>query len=219
MFNFIFMSDLIRVTLAIERPSLLHFSATLLKFENVKIVQEVLNHNEIENSLLDQPSDVIVIFKEGYLDKLNSIELVKRNFPNTKVIVISPCDSEMYLIHLMEKGINGFVLERNVAEELGKAIISLSTSKFYLNKAFLNAMAKKFDGSEEVKETYPFIELTEMQLKIISLICKEYSSKEIAEELSLSSRTVENHRDRMIKKVGAKNMVGLVMYAVKYRLV
>jgi DNA-binding CsgD family transcriptional regulator len=63
------------------------------------------------------------------------------------------------------------------------------------------------------------VKLTSLEYEVLELICKEFTTKEIGDQLFLSARTIEGHRKHLIEKVGVKNIAGLVVYALKYHLV
>ena len=79
-------------------------------------------------------------------------------------------------------------------------------------------MVKGLVKSQKIKPSFNTANLTNKEMEILQLICKEYSTKEIAEKLVISTRTVEGHRDNVLHKIGARNIVGIVMYAIKNNL-
>ena len=71
---------------------------------------------------------------------------------------------------------------------------------------------------KKIKLNFSTTDLSQRELEILAMICKEYTNKEISEKLSLSLRTVEKHRDFILQKTGARNTAGMVMYAIKNNL-
>ena len=121
----------------------------------------------------------------------------------------------------MKLGANGYLLKNEEPAILKEAIEVVMEKGFYFNDYVSKALLK---GVQQPKTKPTAIKnpevasLTKRELEILQLICKEYTSNEIAKELFISIRTVEGHRKSLISKIGVKNTAGIVLFALKNKL-
>ena len=123
-----------------------------------------------------------------------------------------------FIIHLLEKGASGFLPKDKDIEEVVKAIQSVLENGYYFDERVSSAMLKGLVQSKKVIPSFSPQYLTEREVAVVNLICKEFTNKEIADNLCLSPRTIDSYRETILLKTGAKNTAGIVMYAVKYKL-
>jgi len=120
---------------------------------------------------------------------------------------------------MMEVGANSYLTKESDSETIYQAIMTCYEEEFFFNdltnKALLNGLRTKRVSENSTPEVY----LTDKEITILKLMCDEKSTKEIADMVDLSPRTVEAIRDKLKTKTGVKSMAGLVMYAVKAGLV
>ena len=129
-------------------------------------------------------------------------------------------DDEKFMLHLMDCGANGYLLKNTDQDELIQAIRTVSESGFYFNDRLSMAMLKNM-GKKQSSLQLPGknADLTEREIEVLTLICEEMTTPEIAEKLFLSPRTIETYRKTLFEKTGVRNMAGLVMWAVRNGLV
>lgn len=148
-------------------------------------------------------------------------ELLRKNYPSIRVIVLSVYVRERLVSKMITGGACAYLNKNCDAGELIAAIEAVHHRGFYMNAetlkaiqhaaAFRNKSGKNIDGIP--------VELTNREKEILKLICRELSNNEIADQLFLSSRTVEGHRNNLLLKIGCRNTAGLVLFAVKYGIV
>jgi DNA-binding NarL/FixJ family response regulator len=174
---------------------------------------ELLKSHEVDIALLD----IQMPEMDGY--KLCG-NVIKAN-PDIKVLMISQLSSKETIKHVMQSGAHGFVTKNSEPEQLELAIRNLDGDGFYLGPE-LGSVLKDlmlYQQSQPSTDFQPDSNfLTDREKEIIGLICKGKSSAEIADELFIHQRTVETHRQRMITKVGAKNFIGVIVFALKHNL-
>lgn len=154
---------------------------------------------------------------------INGIELndiLHRQYPNIKVIILSVHVHERLITQMIDSGAAAYLAKNCDKDELIMAIKTSYTAGFYFNNDALKAIQnsanhkfmpeKRFDG--------PPVKLTDREMQLLHLICKEYSNAEIADQLYLSVRTIEGHRNNLITKIGCRNTAGVVLFAVKHHL-
>jgi len=158
-------------------------------------------------SILDLNMPEMVGFK--------STLVLRKHFPSTKIIIISAHDDADIIVHLYDKGANAFLDKNAEPEEVELAIRSVMKNDFYFNN---DAKIALEDTNSDNKNTvYLDLEdaLSNRDIELLKLICQEKTASEIAEELALSKRTVDNYRNRLLQKTRSKNITGLVLFAVR----
>lgn len=191
--------------------------------KDIKIIAEADNGMHLLNMLKTVQPDVILLdIQMPVMDGISALPEIKKNWPNIKVIMLTMMDDHSMITRLMELGANSYLTKTSDSEIIYEAIKTCFEEEYYFNaltnKALLtnlkqrsiNAMAQKFAPQEA--------HLNDKETLILKLMCEEKSTREIAELVELSPRTVEAIRDKLKVKTGAKSTAGLIMYAVKNHL-
>lgn len=188
----------------------------LKEFKELAVMMEASNGKELIAQLQHQMPDVILLDLEmPVMDGIETTETLKSKYPGVKIIVLTMHNEEEMIVHLIEKGVHGFLPKNEDIEIVVDAIYAVRESGYFFNEHVSKAMIRGLMNSKKIKPSFNPVKLLDKELEVIKLICKEYTNKEIAEILSLSNRTIDGYRERILKKIGAKNTVGIVMYAVK----
>lgn len=182
---------------------------------------------EAENGqlLIDQirekkPQVCLVDYRMPGLNGIETTKALKLQYPKVKVILLSMYDDSEFVESAIENGANGYLSKDDEPDEIEKAIYSAHETGYYINdrtsKMLIARMVEqgkihpKFSDDQQL--------FSDFELKIIQLITEEKTTAEIAKELERSVRTIESTRSSMMSRIGAKNVIGLVMYAVKNKL-
>lgn len=175
--------------------------------------------NQLESRLI-KPDIVIVDVSLPQMNGLELCELIADKYAYLKSIVLSIYDQERLIAKIIGAGASAFLNKNCDFNELVQALNNVSKNQFYINTQTLKALQQKSRTPEHsIKGVGQIpIELTNREIEIIILICKELSSLEIANKLFISTRTVEGHRNRLLLKTGCRNTAGLVLFAVKYHI-
>lgn len=186
--------------------------------EDFNVVFEAGNGKQFFERLAFEPVDVVILDVEmPIMDGIETLTLIKDKYPDIHVIMLTMHDSERLINHLMQLGASGFLLKDENPEVVRLAVERVSQEgiffRDYVSKALLKGGRQKSDSG------YGGPEITGRELQVLTLICQEFTSKEIAEKLFISARTVEGHRRSLQEKTGSRNIVGLVLYAVKHGIV
>jgi DNA-binding NarL/FixJ family response regulator len=161
-----------------------------------------------------KPDIVLMDIKMPVLDGIKATEEALKINPNLKIIILTLFGEEEYLYTMIEKGISGFMLKNTSISELEKAIQMVSEGNQYFSPEVSGMLAKKIKDNLLVN-----LRLTNKEKEVLKLLCKGYSSSEMAQELFLSKRTVEGYRARLLQKTEQSNTLNLVIYALKHKLV
>lgn len=166
---------------------------------------EFLKKNEVDLIITD--------YSMPGMDGLSLLNTVKRVAPHTKIILLSMHDEVHLVKEILKAGVNGYVLKNDTHKELLNAIHDVRRGKVYLSSDVNKMLITNLNNPDEGKL------LTDREREILKLIAKEYTNKDIAEELFISERTVETHRKNIFKKTGTNSLVGLIKFAYANNLI
>lgn len=195
----------------------------LQKIKKVEVINEFENGEDFVNHLKNNnESDPHIVLLDYQMPKLNGIEVcswLKENKPHIKPIILSMHNDNLLVENAIQQGAVAYLLKTADAEEIHKAVQEVYKAKFYFNEQFSQQMLIDLAQSKQPNRfnsnTNKNIELTRREKEVALLICQELSYKEIAAELGLSSRTVEEHKKHIFSKIGATKVSGVVAYAIK----
>lgn len=195
------------------------FSVMINKISEINLVGEAKNGKELIQLARKLKPDVIVTdIKMPEMDGIQATKELTKEMPEIGIITLSMFDEESLIIDMLEAGAKGYLLKNAQKEEMIEAIKIVNKSGAYYCRNINMKMAKMIAKSNH----NPFSgkhEFSPQQIEVIKLICKELSNKEIAERLNINKRTVEWHRQNILEKINAKNTIGVVIYALKNRIV
>lgn len=164
------------------------------------------------------PHVVLLDLRMPVMDGVEAQQQIKILYPDIKVIILTMEDDEQYILHLISAGVNGYLLKNADPEEMETAILKVIDKGYYFSEnisALVMQNLKKLDKTDAIFNP----DFSDRELKVLELICKEYSNSEIAEIMNISIRTAEGYRQKLIDKSGSKNIAGLVILALKYNWV
>ena len=186
---------------------------------DIDVVFEADHGQQFFERLAFEPVDLIILDVEmPIMDGPTTLEKLQRDFPEIHVIMLTMHDSDRLINHLMQLGASGFLLKDENPEVVIEAVRRVANEGIFFRDYVSKALLK---GGRAKKKADTFVgpDISERELEVLQLICQEYTSKEIANKLFISSRTVEGHRRSLQEKTGARNIVGLVLFAVKQGIV
>lgn len=185
------------------------------------VVMEATNGQEFLDKLSTQAIDVVLMdLQMPVLDGIKTTEIVRSKYPDTKVLILSMHDEDQFVLHLMEIGANGYLLKDTDPEEVEKAIRKVNETDIYFSDFVSKIMLRKMNRkTQQENKIFNYkTDLSERELQVLKYICEGLTTAEIGEIVSLSPRTVEGHRLRMMEKLGLKNTAGLVAFAIRNNL-
>ncbi|MDX2246590.1 MAG: response regulator transcription factor [Bacteroidia bacterium] len=182
-----------------------------------EIVIQASNGNDLLAAIPQANPDIILLdLKMPIMDGIEAAEVIRDLFPDIRLIALSGYDKEDFVLHMMEKGINGFLNKNSEPEEVETAIYSVMENGFYFSERVSHVLVKGLLTKKRINPSFNTpVEFTEREHEILGLICREYTNREISDKLSISVRTVEGYRNNLLKKIGARNTAGLVVFAYK----
>lgn len=165
---------------------------------------------------------VHVLIMDIYMPKINGLEaikLLKHDYPDIKVLVLSMCTDMDILSDLLDSGVYGILSKTDEPEELMNAIASLYVQKIYRNRLFTEVMYCNKQNTIRMQSSISDVSLSKREKEILQWLWEEKSNKEIADYLFLSVRSVEKIRQDMKERVGVKSTVGLLKYAINKKII
>jgi DNA-binding NarL/FixJ family response regulator len=188
----------------------------LLEKENeLEIVGEARDGNhllQITRSLV--PDIVITDIEMPNMNGIEATKKIKEEFPGTGIIALTMYGDDHLIVDMLEAGATGYLLKNARKEELAEAVRAVHSGQSYYCNSTSMRLTKMIAKSKAIKDEAK-IEFNEKELEIMKLICEQYASKEIAEATQLTHRTVEKYRGDIMEKIKAKNMAGVVVYAIR----
>jgi DNA-binding NarL/FixJ family response regulator len=160
------------------------------------------------------PDVILLDIQMPIMDGIATLPEIRRLYPDIKVVMLSMHNDHSMISKMMEIGANSYLTKNSDSETIYQAIKTCAEQEFFFNdltnKALLSGLRTK-----KPEHSIEDIQLSEKEIRILKLMCEEKTTKEIADIVDISPRTVEAIRDKLKSKTGAKSMAGLVMYAVK----
>lgn len=195
----------------------------LIELENYgKVVAEANNGKEFIKLLENYQPDLV--FMDIDMPEMNGIEATKiatEMQPDIKILALTMFGDEKHYTSMIQAGAKGFILKKSGKPELEKAIQVVAAGESYFSNELLRKIIVEI-GNKKITErenSSEIVEFTDREMEIIKLLCNGTETKEIADKLFLSTRTIDSYRSKLLTKTGTKNTVSLVIYAIKNGLV
>jgi DNA-binding NarL/FixJ family response regulator len=185
--------------------------------KDVELIAEADNGMQLLNLLRHIEPDVVLLdIQMPIMDGIATLPEIRKLYPNVKVIILSMHNDHSMISKLMEIGANSYLTKNSDSETIYSAIKTCYEQEFFFNeltnKALLSGLRSRRTDTIGIPQE---VNLTDKELTILKLMCEEKTTKEIADMVDISPRTVEAIRDKLKTKTGARSMAGLVMYALK----
>lgn len=211
------MQKLIRVFIVEDHVIFLEgLKRVLSEIKDIKVVGETNNGQDFIDKLPKLDADVVLMdIRMPGMDGIQTTETALRIKPELKIIVFSMYGEADYLYSMILLGISGFVLKSSSLDNLEKAIRTVAAGEQFFSPELNMTLAKRL--RQMSNNDLP--SFTKKEHEILHLLCRGLSTHEIAEEMSISKRTVEGYRGKMLEKTGLSNTINLVIFAIRNRLV
>ncbi|MEA2396491.1 MAG: hypothetical protein QOK25_47 [Thermoleophilaceae bacterium] len=170
----------------------------------------------VEATLRHDPDVAILDVAMPRMTGIQAAREIKSQRPATAVLMLSMHDDERYLFDALSAGASGYVLKRAADAELIEAVRAVAAGKPYLPAITQSALVKEW---LEHGEDAPRDQLTPRELEVVKLIAEAYTNRQIGEILKVSEKTVESHRANVLAKLGMRDRVELVRYAIRRGLI
>ncbi len=197
-------------------------AALINSFEEMEVVFEAENGRELLDLCSNErvkPDVIILDLSMPVLNGLETLKILKEDYPAIRVVILTIHEAENFVLSTIQAGANGYLAKNAEPEEVELAIREVYKNDFHFTMAMLELMRTGL-----VKKTQNVVlenenKLTRRETEVLLLICKQFSSSEIAEKMFLSNRTIEGYRNNLLLKTGSRNTAGLVVYALKHKII
>jgi DNA-binding NarL/FixJ family response regulator len=190
--------------------------ALLESQDDMEVVAEAADGVEARDIAIRQRPDLAILdVKMPRLTGLQATNEIREQAPDVAILILSMHDDERYLFEALKAGASGYVLKRQADTDLLEAIRAVERGEPFLTPDAQRALIKDVLTREGERPD----ELTSREEEVVKLVAEAHTNREIAEVLHLSEKTVENHRGRAMKKLGLRDRVELVRYAIRRGLV
>lgn len=164
------------------------------------------------------PDVLLLDLKMTGMDGIEAAEQVKSSYPAIKIIVISSHYQRTFMGFMLKTGVSAFLPKGISPVELVDIIKTVQRQGYYFKEEQLEALRTQISG----RSPKPVLDddvLSDREKDVLRLICCQKTAKEIADELFISQRTAEGHKNNLFDKTGAKNLAGLVIYAIQHNVI
>lgn len=163
----------------------------------------------------DFPDIALVDVQMQPMNGFELVEILKEKYPDLKIIILSSHYKTSILGYMVKLGVSAFLPKNSDRKTFIDAITAVFKNGVFFTAEDHQMLFSYMNSTTKKKTLFEMDdELSEREKDVVKLICQEYTNNEIAEKLFISPRTVESHRQRIVDKIGAKNTVGIVIYAI-----
>lgn len=188
----------------------------LSRFDDISVVDEAVNGLEVLEKLQKSPCQVLLL--DMAMPGICGIDLIKRikqERPLLPILVLSICDDCHFVLHALKAGATGYATKGCELEALVTAIRKVAASERYVEPRLVEHMALEFGLSDNLPAHE---KLSERELQVLHQLMIGKHITEIAQELSLSTKTVSTHKSRIMDKMTIRNNADLIRYGIKHNL-
>ncbi|WP_456866064.1 response regulator [Galbibacter sp. BG1] len=214
------MKDLINIAI-VDDESLFVEGITVLfsDHENISIIISETDATKFLSRLVELPIEehpdlVLIDLQMEPMDGFDLVEEIKMVYKDLKIIILSSHYKQNVFGHMIKMGVSAFLPKSSNKQDLITAICTVHKTGVYFSYKDHEMLKSYLNSKQKRPNLITQEELSPREIDVLKLICKEYTNQEIAEKLYLSVRTIESHRQNILDKTGAKNTVGIVLYAI-----
>ena len=216
-----------KITLALADDELLFrqgLISIISKEKNLDILFDAEDGNDLMQQLRTIKKTPNIIITDLKMPGLNGVEvtkLIRKEFPKIKIIALTSYFSKQFILNMISIGAVAYLAKNSTPKLMLKTIHEVAENGFYYDKQVLKFIQDSLlnTNEEHKKSSFDKSFFTKREREVMNLICKQYTTNEIAEMLFISPRTVEGHRNNLLTKTASKNLAGLVVYAIQNNLV
>ena len=172
----------------------------------------------VEKAIATRPDVVVLDITMPRLSGIDVVRRIRQEVPNARILALTVHDEEEYVLHMIKAGASGYLVKDSAARELLDAVVALHRGQGYLGPQAARVLADRF-ANPGPESTDPYGALTSREREVFHLVAEGKSTKEVASALGISVKTAENHRTRVMEKLGVHNAAELVRYAARKGLI
>jgi DNA-binding NarL/FixJ family response regulator len=184
---------------------------------DIEVVGEATNGSEALKKVGELNPDVVLMdIAMPVMGGLEATRRINKEFPRTKVLVLTQYDDKEYFFPVIESGASGFISKAAASSELSAGIRSVYRGDSYLSPSVTRLLVENYQhAAGERTNRDPYNNLTGREREVLKLLAEGRSTQEISEMLIITPKTVEGHKTNLMAKLGVHNRVELVKYALR----
>jgi NarL family two-component system response regulator LiaR len=184
---------------------------------DIEVVGEAANGSEALKMVKELTPDVVLMdIAMPIMGGLEATRRISKEFPKTKILVLTQHDDKEYVFPVIESGASGFISKAGASSDLTQGIRSVYRGDSFLAPSVAKLLVEDYQRTtgERTKQD-PYHQLTERERDILKLLAEGHSTQEIADMLVITPKTVEGHKTNLMAKLGIHNRIDLVKYALR----
>ncbi|HEY4327056.1 MAG TPA: response regulator transcription factor [Mucilaginibacter sp.] len=187
-------------------------ASLMSEFKELKVVFEAENGEQLQQILAKNhhplPQVILMDINMPVMDGYAATKWVKSKYPQIKVLALSMFEDDKAVIQMIKSGAGGYVLKESRPRDLLEAIKTINEKGVYINEMVSGKLIRSVKDDETDH-------LSKKEIEFLKLCCSELTYKEMADQMFISPRTVDNYRESLFQKLNIKSRTGLVLYAIQ----
>ncbi|MDB4926396.1 response regulator transcription factor [Mucilaginibacter sp.] len=190
-------------------------AALMREFDDLQVLFEADNGYQLQQMITRHPLPQVILMDINMpvLDGYGATTWLKQNHPTVKVLALSMFEDDRAVIQMIKCGACGYLLKESSPREVHEAIKVIAEKGMYINDLVSGKMVRSLTNTESVPV------FSKNEAAFMELCCTELTYKEIADQMFISPRTVDNYREALFQKLNLKSRIGLVLYAIQNDMV
>ncbi|HXB41895.1 MAG TPA: response regulator transcription factor [Bacteroidia bacterium] len=189
------------------------------EFEEIDVIMQAGDGKDLLNQLkFKQPQVILLDIKMPVMDGIEVLPLIREKYPDVKIIMLTQYFDDSIIYHSMEKGAHGFLPKETDIERVIDAIYAVIEKGYFFTDEVSKAMTRGAADKRKAAKPFATCTLTDREIAVVRLLCKQMKIKEIAGKLNVSPRTIDSYMEKIYEKTGAKSREGIVFYAIEHKL-
>jgi len=186
----------------------------------IKVVGDAANGRQAVSQAKELQPDVVIM--DISMPEMNGIDATRQileTCPQVRVIILSMLGTADHVFHALQAGVRGFLLKESAGREVMEAVQSVYAGEMYFSRPITHTLINDYVQTRVDTQTDSLESLSLRENEILCLVVEGKTSAEIGKSLSLSPKTVESYRSRMMQKLGVSDMPELIKFAIKHGLI
>lgn len=214
---------MIKIVIIEDLPLILEGIKVLInQIDDFEVVAEFANGQQFIDELPNISMDIVLCdIDMPVLDGIATTRIAISQYPDLKIIALSMHNDSKYYYEMITAGAKGFVLKQASVTELASAIREVNNGGSFFSKELLHGVILGMQNIEQelIEEKKHRMNISERESKILHLVCKGFTNKQLADNLFVSVKTIESNKAQLMKKTGATNTAGLIIWAIRNNIV